>query len=397
MKILLVNNSYQQFGSTEAVVLEEKALLEANGQCVLQYSRDNSEISHFSFREKLVLPANSIYSMRTEREIKKIILRFRPDVAYVHNFLPLISPSIYHALYANGVPIVQLVHEFRFLCPNSHFYTQGRVCELCKDGNYLHAVRFRCYKNSRLVSLMCAATLGINRLAGFLNKISGFICLTEFTKQKLMEIGVPEKKLYVKPHSINVSRISPQTGGGDYLLFLGRLSEEKGLVTLVRAMAQMKEMTLKIAGSGPMESYLRSLVAENRLGNVEFLGIKTGEEKWELLRNCRFVIVPSECYETFCLVAIESYAMGKPVIGSNIGSLPYVIQEKKTGLLFSPGCAEDLREKVNYLWSRPCELEAMGRQGRQLAETKYSPDENYRALMSIFQSVSSATFHHQVP
>lgn len=388
MKILMINNAYQEFGSTEAVALSEKELLEANGHDVVLYSRDSKELLQFSLKEKLALPFNTVYSARTQREIRQIVRQFQPEVAYVHNFLPLISPSVYHTLGALGVPCVQVIHEFRLFCPNSHFYTRGQVCERCKNGNYLHAVRFRCYKDSRLVTFVCAAALGINRLAGVLPKISGFICLTEFSKQKLMEIGVPERKLFVRPHSIDSTQIEPRFTTGDYLLFVGRLSEEKGVFTLIRAMEHLKDISLKIVGTGPMESELRDFVAEKGITNVSFAGAKTGQEKWELFRNSLLVIVPSEWYETFCLVAIEAYAAGKPVIASNIGSLPYVIEDGKTGLLFSPGSAEELRDKVRYLVQRPEEIQAMGRCGRGMVETKYHPNENYRALIHIFSKVS---------
>jgi len=386
MKILLINNSYQQRGSTDAVVSTEKRLLEDHGEEVFCYARDNNEISSYSLAEKMFLPFEAIYSRRTCKDLQAIIKQFRPDVAYIHNFLPLISPSVYHVLHSEGVPSIQVMHEFRLLCPNSHFYTQGKICERCSDGNYLHAIRYRCYRDSYLTTLACASALGINRMAGMLDKISAFLCLTEFSKNKLLQIGIPSHKLHVRPHSIDASTIQPCFEQGDYILYLGRLSEEKGLLTLIRAVGGLKQSRLKIAGSGPCESQLRQHVLTERLTNIEFVGHKEEEEKWSLLRRSALVVVPSEWYETFCMVVIESQAAGKAVIGSDIGSLPYVIEDGGNGLLFKAGSVDDLRSKIRYLLARPQEAVAMGRRGRAIVEKKNHPEENYRTLTAIFRA-----------
>jgi glycosyltransferase involved in cell wall biosynthesis len=391
MKILLINNSYQQRGSTDAIVSTEKRLLEDHGEEVYCYARDNNEISIYSLADKMFLPFETIYSRRTCKDLQGIIKTFRPDVAYIHNFLPLISPSVYHVLHAEGVPSIQVMHEFRLLCPNSHFYTHGKICERCKDGNYLHAVRFRCYRDSYLTTLACAAALGINRMAGMLDKISVFLCLTEFSKKKLLEIGIPAHKLHVRPHSIDTSTIQPCFEQGDYILYLGRLSEEKGLLTLIRAVGGLKQSRLKIAGSGPGERQLRECVLAERLTNIEFVGHKEGKDKWALLRHSALVVVPSEWYETFCMVVIESQAAGKPVIASNIGSLPYVVEDGKTGLLFDPGNVEDLQSKIRFLLERPEEAAVMGRQGRATVERKNHPEANYRVLMDVFRSCTGVS------
>jgi glycosyltransferase involved in cell wall biosynthesis len=389
MKILFVHDYYQRFGGEDAAALAEKALLEKHAENVLLYTRDNNEIKGYSIAEKLASPFNAIYSTRTRREVVDIIREHRPDAAYIHNFFPLISPSLYHTLHASGVPSVQMAHDFRFMCPNGLFFTQGQICERCKEGTFLNAVRHRCYRDSYSASVVAASVIAINRRAGLLNKLSAFVCPTEFSKQKLIEVGVPEQKLFIKPHFIDASQIQPRFGQGNYVLYLGRLSAEKGLWTLVQTLAGMRDITLRIAGSGPLENHLRAYIREKELKHIEILGFKAGPEKWELLQNSLFLVVPSEWYETFGLVVLEAYSAGKPVIGSNLGGLPFVIENGKSGLLFQSGNSDDLREKILYLLEKPDEIETMGRYGRELVETKYHPEESYRTLRSVFSSVLS--------
>jgi glycosyltransferase involved in cell wall biosynthesis len=206
----------------------------------------------------------------------------------------------------------------------------------------------------------------------------------------LLESGIPENKLFVKPNFIDATNVAPCPGSGNYVVYLGRLSSEKGVWTLVRAFEVLKDPLLKIAGTGPLEIALKSYVREKGIKNVEFVGFKSGLEKMELLRGSLFSVVPSEWYETFALVALEAYAAGKPVLGSNLGSLPYVIENGRSGLLFEPANAVDLAEKTRHLLSRPSAIEAMGRYARSLVETKYGPAENYKTLMEIFSQVCEA-------
>jgi glycosyltransferase involved in cell wall biosynthesis len=383
MRILLIHDFYQQFGGEDAAVLADKALLESHDQEVVSYTRENSEIRDFTLFDKLTLPAQAIYSWRTRQDVAKIIKQRRPDVAYVHNFLPLISPSVYHVLHSLHVPIIQVIHDFRFFCPNGWYFTQGQVCERCKGGNYLQAVRFRCYRDSYLSSAIVASSLGLNRLGGMLEKIDAFICLTDFLKQKLLEGGIEERKIFIKPNFIDASQVVPICGKGEYALYMGRISPEKGIWTMVRAFEKLEGITLKIAGTGPMEAEIRSYLRANRVRNVELVGFMSGKDKWQLLADSMFVVLPSECYETFGLVVLEAYAAGKPVVASRMGSLPHVVREGKSGLLFAAGESQDLAEKIGRMSNNAEEREAMGRYGRALVETEYGPGKNYELLMEI--------------
>ncbi len=390
MKVLLVHGAYQQFGGEDSVVRAEKELLERHGDEVLLYSRHNDEIKQFSVVQKVNFFPQTVYSPKTTREIGDAVRSFRPDVAFVHNVYPLISPSAYHELHSLGVPAVQVLHNFRPFCPNGLFYTQGKVCEDCKGGNYLNAVRKRCYKDSYLLSGLYALTLGANRLAGMVNKITGFICLTEFFKIKMLEAGVPENKLFVRPNFVYAPSLSPAASDGKYAIYMGRLSPEKGCWTLIRAFEQLPHIPLKILGTGPLESELQDYVRQKGIGNIQFLGFKSGEEKWQLLRNSLCLVVPSEWYENFPVTVLEAFMAAKPVIASRMGGLPYIVEDGQCGLLFEAGKVNELIQKIQYLADDPASATRMGACGRRLSETKYGPEQGYSNLMAIFSQVQAA-------
>jgi glycosyltransferase involved in cell wall biosynthesis len=390
MKVLFVHNFYQQFGGEDSAAIAERNLLESNGDEVLCFTRHNDEIKSYSVWDRAAFIPRTMYSHRTEREITQAVENFKPQVAFVHNVYPLISPSLYHSLYAMKVPIVQVVHDFRPFCPNGWFYVDGQICERCKFGNYLHAVRHRCYKDSYLLSALYSATLAGNRMAGMTDKVAAFVCLTNFYKQKMLEVGIPEKKIFIRPNFIDPAAFAPDRptpGSGEYALYLGRLSSEKGPLTVLRAFEQLRDVPLKIVGTGPMEVEMKQFIRDRKLDHVEMVGFKSGEEKWRMIKNALFTIIPSECYENFPMVSLEYFSGGKPVIASNLGGLPHIVEDGKTGLLYRPGDATDLVEKVRFLLSQPARIAEMGMRGRQLAETRYGPQESYSNLMGIFQRV----------
>lgn len=372
------------------MVRAEKELLERHGDEVLLYSRHNDEIKEFSAAQKTNFFPQTVYSWKTSGEIGDAVRRFKPDVAFVHNVYPLISPSVYHKLHALGVPAVQVLHNFRPYCPNGLFYTQGQICEACKGGNYLNAVRKRCYKDSYVLSGLYAVTMGSNRLAGMVKKIAGFICLTEFFKLKMQEAGVPDSKLFVRPNFVSAPPLLPGPTRGGYALYLGRLSAEKGCWTLIRAFEQLPRVSLKMVGTGPLELELQDYVRDKEINNIQFLGFKSGEEKWELLRNSLCVVLPSEWYENFPVTVLEAYMAAKPVIASRLGGLPYIVDDGQTGLLFEAGKIGELVQKIQHLVDNPTDAERMGARGRRLSETKYGPEQGYSNLMKIFSQVQAA-------
>ncbi|MGA6982696.1 MAG: glycosyltransferase family 4 protein [Candidatus Sulfotelmatobacter sp.] len=386
MRVLCVHNQFEQYGGADAVFAADEKMLARHGE-VVTYTRHSKEIVSAAPMEKLGLGVDTLYSRRTVREVTDLVKRFRPEIAYVHNVFPLISPSLYSVLYRLGVPSVHIIHDYRLFCPNSRFYINDQICELCKLGNYWSAVRKRCVRGSTAYSALYASSLYLSKKMGLSRKIGGYICLTEFTKSLLLQCEVPEDKLYVCPNYIDTSEYTPQFGGGEYVLYLGGLYRDKGVMTAAKAFAKLPHIPFKFVGTGAAEQELRDFIASNQLSNLEVVGFKAGQEKLDYLRNSMFTIVPSPFYETFGMVVLEAYASGKPVVASAIGSLPYIVHPDQTGLLFQRQDADDLAAKIGWLFDRPEEIVRMGRNARSLVESKYDSRLRYPSLQAIFENV----------
>jgi glycosyltransferase involved in cell wall biosynthesis len=386
MRILLIHNFYQQFGGEDQVVLQERASLQKNHE-VFFYSRHNDDLIQLNLAQRALAAVETVSSRRTTSDIEAHVALHHPDVAYVHNVYPLISPSVYHSLHALGVPIVQVIHDFRPLCTNGWFYNRTGVCERCMHGNYLHAIRHRCYKRSYSYSALYAATMAYMRGSGALSKIDAFICLTEFARRRWISAGVPAERLFVRPNSVDASQIEPAAGHGDYVAYIGRLSREKGLWTLIQAMERVNGPVLKIAGTGPEEDAIRDYIKRSGLQNIELVGFLSGDARTEFLRNSMFTVLPSEWYEMFPMVLLEAWAAGKAVIGSRLGATGDLIEEGCTGLLASPADPQDLALKIRRLYNSPDSVRRMGAMARLLVESKYSPQMSEALLIDIFRQV----------
>ena len=386
MRILCVHNQFQNYAGADAVAAADERILAEHGD-VVTYSRHSNEIVSATQLQRLGIGMDTLYSRRTVREITAIVERFRPDIAYVHNVFPLISPSLYDVLHRLRVPSVHIIHDYRLLCPNSRFYVNDQVCEKCKLGNFWPAVGKRCVRGSIAYSALYASSLYLNRKLGLMDKIGGYICLTEFTKGLLLEAKIPENKLYVCPNHIDTSAVTPQFGGGGYVLYLGGLYRDKGVLTVAKAFAQLPHIPLKFVGTGHAEVELRDFITSHQLSNVEVVGFKAGQEKLEYLRNSMFTLVPSHYYENFPVVVLEAFASGKPVVASAQGALLSIIQSQQTGLFFKSEDANDLAAKVRWLYDRPDQIESMGRAARNLVESKYDSRLRYSSLEAIFKDV----------
>jgi glycosyltransferase involved in cell wall biosynthesis len=386
MRILSVHNQFRKYAGSDIVAAADEKMFAQHDE-VISYTRNSNEIGSVGGFEKARLALDTIYSRRTVREITELVERFRPDIAYVHNVFPLISPSLYHVLHQLRVPSVHVIHDFRLWCPNSRFYINDHPCQRCQFGNYWPAIENRCVRDNLAYSAVYAGSLYVNRKLDFTRKIAGYICLTEFAKNLLIESQIPEEKIHICPNHIDTSAFTPQYGGGRYVLYLGGLYRDKGVMTIAKAFAQLPHIPLKFVGTGDAETELRDYIQQHRLANVEIVGFKGGEEKLEYLRNSIFTICATHCYETFGLVVLEAYASGKPVIASMAGALPYIVEPEQTGLLFKTQDADDLAAKVRWLYERPELIESMGRAARALVESKYDSRFRYSSLHTIFEQV----------
>ena len=387
MQILLLHN-YHRTGAPsgdDSVFKNEVSLLQDKGHKVVVYKRYNDELFNASLIKKIPMFIQAIWSIKSYRDIKKIILKEKPDVAHFHNIFPLVSPSAYYACYKMGIPVIQTLHDFRFLCPIAFFFRDGRICEECAKDGLWKGVKYGCFKNSRFQSSIVALILWFHKLIGtWKRKVNFFICLTESERKKFIEFGFPENKIVVKPNFLAGSH-DIYSDKSSYAIFMGRLSFEKGVQILLTALKELKDIPLKILGDGHQRDEFKSLAGSLGLKNIEFLGMQSHSEAIKLLHNARFMIMPSLWYETFGLTIVEAFACSKPVIASNLGAMADLVKDGETGLLFEAGNPGELAKKIKWLWENPSEAILMGKRARKEYETKYTPGKNYDMLLDIYK------------
>ena len=383
-RVLVVHNAYQQRGGEDAVVEAEVALLKAYGHEVLEYRRDNAEIAGMS---KSRLLGETLWSARTVRELTARTRNFSPDLIHVHNTFPLISPAIYWATDRLSVPVVQTLHNFRLICLNALFLREGKVCEDCMGHVPWRGVARACYRGSRAASATMAGMLMLHRgLGTYGTKVARYIALNEFCRGKFIEGGLPAERVVVKPNFVDFD--APQPSPRDGLLFVGRLSAEKGVSTLAQSMALLPDTRLRVVGDGPEAHLLRSLCGVTRLGRLP------GDEVRLEMSRASALVLPSICYENFPRTIAEAYACGLPVIASRLGVMAELVEDGRTGLLFAPGDAHDLARKIAWAEQHPEEMRTMGNNARHEYEAKYTPEINYRQLMSIYgQAIAEVRDH----
>ncbi len=385
-KILMVHNYYQIPGGEDTVVKNEMELLQENGHEVILYSRHNDEIKKISKFGKIKLFFDTIYSLKTYREVRKIIEEEKIDIVHVHNTLPLISPSVYYATFSKKVPIIQTVHNFRLLCPAATFVKNGEICEECVDKGIMYAVKNRCYRESFVQTLIVTLMLKIHRMFGVYKKIN-YIALTDFNREKLKNLVNDYEKIYVKPNFMKKNEGYAERNIGDYFLFLGRLDELKGIHTLIDAWGVLDEKLIVI-GDGPERDCIERIVKEKKMKNISLKGFIEREEALEYLKRSKALIVPSEWYEGLPMTIIEAFSCGVPVIGSRIGNIEAVIEDKYNGLLFDFKDKNKLIEVVKNFESEENKL--LSKSAYTLFIKNYSAKLNYEKLSEIYYKIKSA-------
>ncbi len=379
-RVLIVHNYYQIPGGEDTVVNNEQNMLEENGHDVFVYTRHNDEIKEKGIIGKLLLPFETIYSLKTIRDIKKIVKEKKIDIVHIHNTFPLISPSIYSVSKKAGVKVVQTVHNFRLLCPAATFARDNKICEDCVNKGLLNSIKHNCYRNSKLQTIIAASMLKFNRIIGSYKKVDAYIALTEFNKEKLSSL-IPKEKIFVKPNfcekpSIPIVPIEER----EYFMFLGRLDKLKGIDLLVEAWKDIKYEELLVVGTGPEEEYLKSFIKENNMKNVKLVGFKKKDEAMKLLSKAKALIVPSKWYEGFPMSIVEGLCLGTLIIGSNIGNIDNLICDGCNGVKFNNSCKVDLLIKIKKFINMDINL------SREYIE-KYTAENNYIILKSIYKKL----------
>jgi glycosyltransferase involved in cell wall biosynthesis len=382
MKVLLIHNRYQQAGGEDAAFEGERSLLASHGHDVRSFTVSNETVG--GLRSKIKTAGRAVYSTSARRSVRHEIERVRPDVVHVHNFFPLLSPSVYDA--CRDLPVVQTLHNYRLLCPNALFFRDGHACEDCL-GRLMPwpGVAHACYRDSRTATLPVATMLTAHRLRRtWTQKVAAYIALTGFARDKFVQGGLPQGRIAVKPNFVH-----PDPGMGErqgrYVLFVGRLSEEKGVETLLAAHERLAgRVRLKIVGDGP----LAPMVAKNaeRRKELEWLGRQPRDRVVLLMKEAQLLLFPSVCYEGFPMVIAEAYAAGLPVVASNRGSMISLVSHGRTGLHFDPDDPGDLAAQIDWALTHPPELGRMREEARAEFENEYTAERNYQMLMDVYRS-----------
>jgi glycosyltransferase involved in cell wall biosynthesis len=391
MRILSIHNNYQIRGGEDESRESEERLLREMGHEIDVYQEHNERVAAIG---SVPMALRTIWSIESHNIVKQKLRQYDCDLVHIQNFFPLISPSVYYAAKSEGVPVVQTLRNYRLLCPNGLFFRDGQVCEDCM-GKFVPypGVLHSCYRENRPATAVVATMLTAHRaMRTWMEMVDVYICLTEFARQKFIAGGLPTEKIVVKPNFVHPDP-GIGKGSGGYALFVGRLSVEKGLDTLLAAWPLLdQKVPLKIIGDGPLASQVMESV--KKLPQVEWLGRKPMSEVHKLMGEAMFVIFPSKWYETFGRVAVEAFAKGTPVIAANIGAIAELVDSGRTGLHFAPGDPNDLAAKVQWAIANPALIAQMRREARAEFEAKYTAQQNYSRIMAIYELVFSRQISH---
>jgi glycosyltransferase involved in cell wall biosynthesis len=390
MRILIVHNRYKQRGGEDTVVEGETRLLEKRGHEVRQWIVSNEDLSP---REVLAVAWNAPYSRGSKRAMAEQIAAFRPDVVHVHNIFPILTPSIYDACIEAGVPVVQTLHNYRLICPKATLYRDGKVCELCVHGSPYQAVLHACYRDSRLQSLVPARMLAAaRRNHTWATKVTRYIALTAFARDKIVEGGVPAELIDLKPNfdEGGIAELDPASEAKRAgAIFVGRFSEDKGVRVLFDAwlgQGQGLDVPIRVVGDGPLMAEVRPRATPA----MTLLGFVPPERVRAEMLKASFMLMPSLWYEGMPMVITSAYALGLPVIGSRIGAIAELVEDGVTGLHVTPGDPDDLADKVRWAHEHPAEMRKMGRQAQEVYQRRFSAEVNYPQLMAIYDKATAA-------
>lgn len=385
--VLILHNRYRTVGGEEKQVDQQARLLRDRNHSVTLYEEDSRKFPPASILRKFTGMIQMPFSFYHYQKLRALLRSLRPDVAHIHNVFPLLSPSVYYACRDEGVPVIQSVHNYRFMCSNGLFLLpEGQICERCRTGFHWNAALYKCYGGKRARSIAMALTLSLHRTLGtFRKRVSAYIMTSQFLKQKLIEGGFPADKMHLLPPLMEPATERSHEQEPRTLLYIGRIAREKGLETLVKAAQRLPDWTFQVIGQGPLEAGLRQQISDLSLGNMHLLGHVPYNLLQEHLQKATFLVVPSECYENFPTVILEAWFYGLPVIASCLGGMAEAIEENQTGFLFSPGDVESLVDVVRSLSvekSRSLRKNIQEHYGR-----RYGADLYYKQLMGVYQNV----------
>ncbi len=408
MRILYCNKYDYPFSGTEAYLFDLIHRMDQRGQETALFSMDHGHtpafagrcyrIRHIDFKDpnagllkKVKMAAHALYSPSARRAMRSCLADFSPDLAHVRGIYHHLSPSILWELKRQRIPVLYHVNDFKILCPTYNFVADGRPCELCSHGAFHHAATKGCYHGPRSSAVVLAAEAYLHKwLRTYERCVDMFLAPSEFVRSKLAASGLPAQRIEVLPHFQTLPGDEELAADEGYLLYFGRLSPEKGVYELLRAMVRLPHAPLVIAGDGPDRPRLEALAKELNLHQVLFAGMVHGEKLRKLIAGCSFSVFPSHAYETLGKSILESYAWGRPVVASDLGSRRELVQHGVTGLLYSDGDREQLAHSIGFLFERPDLIEKMGAAARSRVKARHDPDQHMEKLFELYYRLTSS-------
>lgn len=403
MNILIANWTWYPSGGDWTYIDSICKMYESKGHQIIPFSVHNTKnfvtsyekyflkkVDYKAFYNKIPLKAgittaiNSIYSLEAKKKLNLLLSENKVDIAQLNSITNYHTPSIIPVLNKAKIPIVWRILDYRLICPNSTFLTNGKLCEACFKHKYYNCIFKKCKKNSMLASALLAIENYAYYIMPFYKHIDMFLFQSEFTRDMFVKFGYDINKTHIIENPYNGFEVQPKYEGENYILYFGRLSKEKGIFTLLKAMKNIPNIELKIVGDGPDFNSFVKYTNENSINNVSFIGPKWDKELEPIIKDCEFVIVPSEWYEPSPYAVLQAFSYGKPVIAANIGGLNDLIINNKNGKLFEVGNADSLSQTIDILMPDKDMIREMGVTARAILETKYNPERYYNDTINLF-------------
>ncbi|NQU08154.1 MAG: glycosyltransferase [Candidatus Abyssubacteria bacterium] len=411
MNILFCNKFFYAKGGAEVSMFETARILEKKGHNLAYFSMhhpsnvatpfskyfvSNVDFNGGSWTGNIRAAGRILYSFEARRQIRKLLHEHAIDVVHLNNIYHQISPSILHEIRKKNIPIVMSLRDYKLVCPNQVLFSNGGPCDACRGGRYYNAIFQRCHKDSYLKSALVALEMTLHhRLMHIYDSVNVFIATSRFLKDKITEMGF-KGEIVVLPNFVNIEDYPPPSYAlnGSHAVYFGRLSHEKGLMTLCDAVKGL-DLTLHFIGNGPQKQALMQKVGREEISNIKFWGHQPKDRLMEMVSKATFVVLPSEWHETFGRTALEAFAMGKPVVGARMGGIPELVKDGETGVTFEPGNADDLRKSMQTLLNAGEEIIRIGRRARELVERELDAEKHYDGLMKIYRKTLADKGMHQ--
>jgi len=406
MRILLANKFFYLKGGAENSFFQTAQLLESKGHEIAFFSMQDKRNFSSKYGKYFIEPVdydstkglmntakecfNILYSMESRNKMNPLLEEFKPEVAHLNNIYHQISPSILHSLKKSNIPVIMTLRDYKLVCASYSMLFNGHICEDCKNGRFISIINKKCVKGSKAMSFINAIEMYLHhKIMHIYDIVDVFISPSRFLIDKVHEMGFKRNIQYL-PNFVKAEDYKPHFDWQEKsIVYFGRLSKEKGLYTLLEAVKGV-DVTQKIVGEGPMKKSLKSIAQKHELRNVKFLEYKNGIDLKNELTSSMFVVLPSECYENNPRSIIEAFALGKPVIGSKIGGIPELVKNGITGLTFTPGDAEDLRSKIEFMIKNPSKIIEMGANAREFVEKELNAEKHYKGLMRIYKEAATS-------